>query len=103
MKIEESFREKMLDVVKKAKFNLKDDGILVKDVKGVAKSEAKQVIDEHIVASYLLGRSSANMELGKEDDLSLGQEDLKPLASLKQEFVADFDNILKDMIKMKED
>ena len=103
MQVEESFREKMLGLVGKTKFDLLDDAKLVKDIRKSAKSEAKDIINEHVVASYLTGRIKANAELGKDDDLSLTKEDLNQVAEMKENFVTDFDRIIKEMVKQKED
>lgn len=101
--LDEAFRVKMLDLAKKTKFDLRDDGKLVKQVKREAKSEAANIVNEHIVASYLVGRLNANNALGKDDDLVLKQEDLSNLANLKEICVEDFGKILEDMVKAKEE
>ena len=103
LQLEESFRTKMLDLTSKTKFDLKDDGKLVKQVKQEATESAKDIINEHVAASYLVGRLSANASIGVEDDLSLKQEDLEHLAKLKQLCIADFDKIVNDMVIMKEE
>ncbi len=103
LQLDEAFREKMLNLTRKTKFDLKDDGKLVKEVKNEAQSEAQNIINEHVVASYLVGRLNANGALGKEDDLTLKQEDLESLANLKETCTNDFDKILEDMVKMKEE
>jgi hypothetical protein len=102
LKLEENFREKMLGLTQKTKFDLKDDAKLVKDVKREARDAAKELINENIVSSYLMGRMNANTALGNEDDLSLKQEDLEPLSELKTETIKSFDKILDEMVKMKE-
>ena len=103
LQLEESFRTKMLDLTSKTKFDLKDDGKLVKQVKQEAQATAKHIINEHVAASYLVGRMSANASIGLEDDLSLKQEDLQHLAKLKQCCVADFEKIVNDMVVAKEE
>jgi len=75
----------------------------LKQVKREAQEDAKHIINEHVAASYLVGRMSANASIGLEDDLSLKQEDLQHLAKLKQCCVADFDKIVNDMVIMKEE
>jgi len=103
LQLEESFRTKMLDLTSKTKFDLKDDGKLVKQVKQEAQAAANNIINEHVAASYLVGRMSANASIGLEDDLSLKQEDLQHLAKLKQCCVADFEKIVNDMVVAKEE
>jgi hypothetical protein len=103
LQIEDSFREKMLGLVKKTKFDLRDDAKLVKNVKHEARLEAKDIINEGVVASYLVGRFKANDALGQFDDFSLKQEDLKSLSSLKSKFLSDYDKVFEEMVKMKEE
>jgi hypothetical protein len=103
MKLEETFREKMLELTQKTKFDLRDGSKLVKQIKKEAKDSAQSLINEYIVASYLVGRMKANGALGKEDDLSLKQEDLGNLTSLKDKCLEDFSKIVGDMVKDRED
>lgn len=101
MQIEEAFREKMVDNVRKAKFELNEGSKLVKTVRDESKNEARELIDKYVVASYLIGRVKANRALGKEDDLSLQKEDLAPLSEMKAKLLSDFDNIIEEMIENK--
>lgn len=101
MQIEEAFREKMVDNVRKAKFELNEGSKLVKTVRDESKNEARELIDKYVVASYLIGRVKANHALGKEDDLSLQKEDLAPLSEMKAKLLGDFDNIIEEMIENK--
>jgi hypothetical protein len=103
MQIDEAFRNKMLELTQKTKFDLRDNAKLVKDVKKEAMSSANRIINEHITSSYLLGRLNANTIIGKEDDLTVKKEDLKEIAVLKDKFVDDFGKVVSGMIKSKEE
>jgi len=102
LQLEESFREKMLSLTQKTKFELKDGAKLTKDVKQEAVADACRVINENVISSYLIGRLNANAAVGKDDNLSLTQEDLKHVATLKEKCSKDFEKILDDMIASKE-
>lgn len=103
LQLEESFREKMLGLTQKTKFELKDGSQLTSQVTSEAKVDAGRIINEHVISSYLLGRLEANANLGKDDDLTLKQEDLSHVAQLKGKCITDFDKILNDMVKCKEE
>jgi len=103
MKMDEEFRTKMLGLTTRAKFELQNDSYLVKDIKKKSLESAQDLINEYIVATYLIGRVKANRALEKEDDLTLGREDLKNIVDLKESCVTDYTKILDDMIKKKEE
>ena len=103
MQLEEGFRTKMMELTQKAKFELKDGARLTKDVTSEASTEANRIINENVVASYLIGRWNANAAVGKEDDLGLDQNDLRHVAQLKDKCVEDFEKILNDMVVAKEE
>ncbi len=102
LKLDETFRNKMLELTQKTKFDLRDDGKLVKNIKEESFKAAEEIINDHIVASYLVGRMKANASLGQEDDLSLKREDLKRLANLKETCLKDFQSIVLDIVIAKE-
>ena len=102
VKIEKKFREKMLELTKKAKEQLSQGKKLTKDIKKEIRNEAKEIINQYVVASYLGGRVKANVAMGKEDDLKITQKDMEPIARLKRKFTEDFENIFNDMVKVKE-
>ena len=103
LQIEDSFREKMLSLVKKIKSDLRVGDKLTKAIKEESLENAKSLINENVVSSYLIGRVKANASLGKEDDLTLRKEDLEPITIMKENFLLDFNRIVEDMVKMKEE
>ena len=103
LQIEDSFREKMLNLVKKIKSDLRVGDKLTKVIKEESLENAKSLINENVVSSYLVGRAKANAALGQEDDLILKQEDLTPISKMKTNFLSDFNRIVEDMVKMKEE
>jgi len=101
MKLEETFRNKMLGLTQTVKFELHDDAKLVKAVKEEALKKAKNIINEYVVASYLSGRLRANTAIKKKDDLSLNKNDMKAVAKLKVDSFNAFEKIVDDMIIAK--
>lgn len=96
LQIDEQFREKMMDLTRKTKFDLKDDAKLVKNVKFSALEEAESILNDYLPASYLINK------MGAEDDLQLKEEDLKPLSEMKKKCLTDFEQVIDSMVSKKE-
>jgi hypothetical protein len=92
MVMDNEFREKILDLVEGARFELSQDDVLVKDVRNKYIATAKETIDKYSVSSYLL----------KKDDFELVESDKMPLYDMKEEILATFTESLVELIEAKE-
>ena len=85
------FRETLLNLTAQARFNLKQDDCLVKDVKKMYVEAAKKVIDKHILASFIVNK---NFENGDNE---------KGVEQMKVGILKVFTEALDEMIKAKEE
>jgi hypothetical protein len=67
LQLDEKFRETLLGLTQKAKFELQNDAMLVKDVKKDFYQASKDKIDELSLSSYLLACKSENLDFNEED------------------------------------
>jgi hypothetical protein len=93
MVMDNEFREKMLDLVEGAKFELAQDDVLVKDVRNEYIAKAQETIEKYAVASYLL----------KKNDFELVETDKAPLFDMKEEILVTFKETLIELTKAKEE
>jgi hypothetical protein len=93
MKMDNEFREKMIDLASRARFEFSQDEELVKDIKDKYLAEAKKVINTYITASYML-----NLE-----EMCIGDADVEPMRNMKDGIYSSFSKTIEEMVKAKEE
>lgn len=93
MKMDNEFREKMIDLASQARFDLSQDELLVKDIREKYMNEARTVVNNYITASYMLNL----------DELTIGEADIEPMTKMKTSILSTFSKTVDDLIKAKED
>jgi hypothetical protein len=94
LQLDEQFRESLIGLTQKAKFELQNDAMLVKDVKTDLFRASKESIDKYALSSYLLKN--------KPDTLEFNETDIEPYQLFK---TACFNEVRKNfdgMVSKKE-
>jgi hypothetical protein len=92
LQLDEKFRETLVGLTQKAKFELQNDSMLVKDVKKDFYNASRETIDKYSLSSYLLKN--------KPDSLEFNESDLEPYQKFKKacfnELKKNFDGMVLD-------
>lgn len=97
---QEQFKQRLLDLVETAKFELRQGDKLTKKVRKEILDKAKKIINQYVADAYLYGKLDSSYPV-KMEDLTLKQEDTKGITKLKKKFLQNFRKILNDMVKAK--
>ncbi len=101
---QEQFKEELLSLVKRTKFEVKQGDRTVGVIKKEMIKEAEKIISKYVADTWLYGKMDASFaeavkrEEFTEDDLALKKEDLPKIAELKKKYLIDFKKILEDVV-----
>jgi len=97
---QEQFKNELLKIVERTKFELKQGDRLTKDIKKEAIDKAKVIIDKYVKDAYVYGKMDVSTSTTLED-LEIKKEDLPGITKLKKTFIRDFRKLLTDITKAK--